>query len=384
MANKFLNFEGLNHFWSNLKTLLAGKVDKVEGKGLSTNDYTTADMEKLAGIEAGANKTVVENVLTSDSAVNALSAAQGKELKAQIDAINLGMEDLGAGDMLKSVYDVDGDGKVDVANDAEKLGGVAASEYALKSGVTTQVGDALSEAKAYTDTLANGAVASNTAAIGAIKDGTTIDSFKDVEDALAGKQAAGDYATKAEAQGYANAKDTAIAEAKKAGTDAQAYAEGVAGDLATEAQTARAAEQANATAAANAQSAADKAQGEVDALETVVDGKADKATTLAGYGIADAYTSAQTDSAIAAAIANADHLKRAIVDALPESEIDENTIYMVKEDPDNANSNLYVEYMYINGAWEKTGDTDVDLSDYMKIADMEAITNGEIDTMMAA
>jgi len=33
---------------------ISGKVDKVNGKGLSTNDYTTADMNKLAGIEAGA------------------------------------------------------------------------------------------------------------------------------------------------------------------------------------------------------------------------------------------------------------------------------------------------------------------------------------------
>ena len=62
---------------------------------------------------------------------------------------------------------------------------------------------ALKDAKAYTDALANGAVKTNTDAIAAIKDGTTIDSFADVETALAGKQAAGDYATKAEAQGYA-------------------------------------------------------------------------------------------------------------------------------------------------------------------------------------
>lgn len=40
-------------------------------------------------------------------------------------------------------------------------------------------------------------------------------------DALAGKQAVGDYATKAEAQGYADAKDEAIAAALKAGQDAQ-------------------------------------------------------------------------------------------------------------------------------------------------------------------
>lgn len=41
-----------------------------------------------------------------------------------------------------------------------------------------------------------------------------------LQDALDGKQAVGDYATKTEAQGYADAKDEAIAEAKKAGTDA--------------------------------------------------------------------------------------------------------------------------------------------------------------------
>lgn len=37
---------------------LSGKVDKVEGKGLSTNDYTTAEKTKLAGIATGANKYV--------------------------------------------------------------------------------------------------------------------------------------------------------------------------------------------------------------------------------------------------------------------------------------------------------------------------------------
>lgn len=37
---------------------LSGKVDKVAGKGLSSNDYTTAEKTKLAGIAVGANKYV--------------------------------------------------------------------------------------------------------------------------------------------------------------------------------------------------------------------------------------------------------------------------------------------------------------------------------------
>ena len=43
------------------------KVDKVDGKGLSTNDYTTTEKNKLAGIATGANKTVVDSALSSSS-----------------------------------------------------------------------------------------------------------------------------------------------------------------------------------------------------------------------------------------------------------------------------------------------------------------------------
>ena len=120
----------------NLSDMADTKVDKVAGKGLSTEDYTTAEKNKLAGIAAGANKYVhpsnhpmsmitglgtaatkntgttagnipligsdgllptsvlpppliVENVLTSTSTVNALSAAQGKVLNdAKVDKVS--------------------------------------------------------------------------------------------------------------------------------------------------------------------------------------------------------------------------------------------------------------------------------------------------------
>lgn len=41
---------------------LANKVDKVTGKGLSTEDFTTADKTKLTGIESGAQVNVVNSV----------------------------------------------------------------------------------------------------------------------------------------------------------------------------------------------------------------------------------------------------------------------------------------------------------------------------------
>ena len=50
-----------NNYYNKTQTdnLLDIKVDKVTGKGLSTEDYTTAEKTKLAGIESEANKTVV-------------------------------------------------------------------------------------------------------------------------------------------------------------------------------------------------------------------------------------------------------------------------------------------------------------------------------------
>ena len=108
---------------------------------------------------------------------------------------------------------------------------------------------------------------------------------------------------------------------------------------------------------------------DVTDLQTTLDGKANKATTLAGYGITDAYTQTQTDSKIAEAIAAAPHLKREIVEDLPEvGSADANTIYMVPadgsiSDPGEETSH-YNEYMLINGAFELIGTSQVDLNGY--------------------
>jgi hypothetical protein len=54
--------------------------------------------------------------------------------------VNLkGQDGTGAGDMLKSTYDTNDDGKVDAADNADKLGNIAANLYALKSYVDTVV-----------------------------------------------------------------------------------------------------------------------------------------------------------------------------------------------------------------------------------------------------
>lgn len=172
-------------------TALSGKVTTAEGKITTLEGKMTTAEGKISANE-GAIATL--NELVGNTSVNA-------QIKAYVDALNLG-ETYAAKVHGHVIADVDG--LSDAIATAKKAGDDAAT--------------ALGEYKTTNDA----AVLANKNDISAIKDGTAIDSFADVEAALAGKQATGDYATKTEAQGYADAKDDAIAEAKKAGDDAQA------------------------------------------------------------------------------------------------------------------------------------------------------------------
>lgn len=121
-------------------------------------------------------------------------------------------------------------------------------------------------------------------------------------------------------------------------------------------------------------------------------GKANKATTLSGYGIADAYTKTQTTAEINKAVANAGHLKRTIVTQLPAVEsADEHTIYMVAKNSGSGN-NVYDEYFLVvtgqtgsqTKKFEKIGDSAVNLTNYatkneVATAKQEAINAASTD-----
>ena len=144
------------------------------------------------------------------------------------------------------------------------------------------------------------AVKANADAITAIKDGSNIDSFADVETALSGKQAVGDYATKTEAQGYADAKDSAIAAAKKAGDDAQADVDALKAKVGTVADGKTVVEMIS-----DAQTAATYDDTALTGRVTTVEGKV---STLVGTTEGDEEKSARTIAAeeVAKIIAGAD------------------------------------------------------------------------------
>ena len=85
------------------------------------------------------------------------------------------------------------------------------------------------------------------------------------------------------------------------------------------------------------------------------------------YNKADTYTQAEVNTLIS----NINKLTSQIVDQLPIEDIDTSVIYLIKQE----DTNTYMQYMYINGAWAELGTTQVDLSDYYK--------KSEVDTKLA-
>ena len=85
-----------------------------------------------------------------------------------------------------------------------------------------------------------------------------------------------------------------------------------------------------------------------------------------------AYTAAEVgaptvqemNTAIGNAIGNINSFDLAIVQALPEQDINTHTIYLVPKTGET--NDIYDEYIYVNNAWEMIGNTQIDLSNYVQ------------------
>lgn len=146
------------------------------------------------GLTAFVNNVINNAGLATDATMNALTA-RVTAAEGDIDALEALV-----GDTAVATQISDAIATLNLANTYDAKGAAAAVQNSLDSYKT-----------------------SNNAVIEAIKDGAVIDSFKDVEDQLATKDAKGAAAQAlADAKEYADGKDAAIAAAKKAGDDAQA------------------------------------------------------------------------------------------------------------------------------------------------------------------
>lgn len=315
-ARKFLDDNGLLYFWGKIKTLVGTKVDKVTGKGLSTNDYTTTEKNKLSGIASGAQVNTIENI-----AVNGTTQTiSGKLVNIPVPT---------------ATSDLTNDsGFITTADIPE---GAAASTTTPKMDGTAAVGTELAFARGdhrHPSDTAKADKATTLAGYGI----TNAYTKTEVDNALSGKVSP---ATTLAGYGITDAYTMTQ-------TDTE--------------------------------------------IATAVADKADAATTLAGYGITDAYTKSeitgfgyqnatQVNTAISNAIAGITGITYEVVQSLPQTG-QAGVIYLISNG--GSSSNVYDEYIWVNNGYEKIGTTDVDLTDYMTFDDMVAITNSEIDTIVAS
>lgn len=78
-------WQKVNANFEDLYDMIANKVDKEAGKGLSTNDYTTAEKTKLSGIDANAQANVIETVKVDGVALTPTNKAVNIDLSGKVD-----------------------------------------------------------------------------------------------------------------------------------------------------------------------------------------------------------------------------------------------------------------------------------------------------------
>lgn len=113
------------------------------------------------------------------------------------------------------------------------------------------------------------------------------------------------------------------------------------------------------------------------AIQAAVDGK----TTLAAVQALGYQTASDVSTAINNAIAGITGISFSVVQALPQTG-ETGVIYLVAKATAGTND-AYDEFIWINNGFEYLGTTAVDLSGYVQTTDLVAITNGEIDTIIA-
>lgn len=88
MAIEYLDKSGLTLLISKIKTALGGKVDVVSGKGLSTNDYTNAEKNKLSCIASGAQVNVIESVSVNGTKIEPSSKAVAISVPTKVSQLS--------------------------------------------------------------------------------------------------------------------------------------------------------------------------------------------------------------------------------------------------------------------------------------------------------
>lgn len=324
---KYLDENGLTYYHSKVKALLAGKVDKVDGKGLSTNDYTTNEKNKLSNIAAGAevnqnafsNVVVGETTIAADSKTDTLTLTAGSNItltpNSTSDTITIAATD--------TTYDAATTSAAGLmsAADKTKLNGIATGAQVNVIETVKVNGTALTpSSKAVDITVPQGTVTS-IATSGAITGGPITTSGTISHSTSAGYKHIPTSGSSGQYLKYGGSSGTA----SWASPDSSLSSSST-----------------NAT---------------MPGSKAVYDAIQDAISSITGISFEIVQTLPQTGST--------------------------GVIYLVPNSGSGTNS--YDEYIWLSSSssFEKIGTTDVDLSGYVQKTEMVTITNAEIDTIVA-
>ena len=309
---KYVTYDNLNHFsvvyYQAILAKIPTKMSQLSNDGSfvadasyvhTDNNYTLSEKEKLAGVEAGANKTTVTTTISSTDGNAVASSAVALALEGKVDKA---------------------DGKTLTSNDLTND---------LK--------------KTYDDTVAK--VAALTASGG---EPNKIDTVK--------------------VNGTALVPDSEKAVNINVPTDNASLANGAGYQTAANVKTA---------VEAYGYQTESNVKSTVEGYGYQTAAQVDTAITGKGY-----QTKSQVDAEIASKLKDVTGISFEIVTSLPTTGT-AGTIYLIAHS--HGDKDAYDEYVYIESTnkFEKLGNTDVDLSGYVKITDLVPITNEEIDTMVS-
>lgn len=354
---KYLDNTGLGLVWEKIKLLLVGKVDKVDGKGLSSNDYTADEKAKLANIAAGAEVNVNAdwNAVTGDAAIlnkpsiptatsdltndsgfiTTNDIPEGAAASTTIPAMNgtaaTGTElAFARGD---HVHPSD-------TTKVDKVTGKGLSTNDLTDALLTKLNGIETGANAYTLPTASGSVKGGIM-VGAnltITDGVLSADAQAVDEATTSTAGLMSAADKTKLNGVETGADVNVIEAITVNNSA--------------------------TTVSN------------KTVNIAVPTNNNQLTNGAGY-----QTASDVTSAIAAAIGELEGVEFEVVQNLPVTG-DPSKIYLIADAHSDTNDS-YDEYIWITSlsAYEKIGNTDVDLSTYYNTSNLAALTSTEINTI---
>lgn len=387
MANKYLDDNGLLYFWQKIK---AKFVAQESGKGLSTNDYTTTEKNKLAGIASGAQVNVIETVKVNGTALSVTSKAVDVAVPTAtsdltndsnfvVDAnyshitVDSALSSSSTNPVQNKAINTALGLKAPLASPA--LTGTPTAPTASAGTNTTQVATTAFVATAVANGMANvgGTVyygTSSTAAGTAAKVASVSSNMPST--LTAGLMVCVTFsATNTAASPTLNVNST--------GAKAIKYVNnGTLGNLKANGQVVKDVPLLFIYDGTNWVLTGENYD---TTYSTMSQSEATTGTATTGRLITAKVLTDTANALIASAIAGITSISFEVVASLPSTGVN-GTIYLVSHS--HGTQDVYDEYIYVNNGWEKIGNTDIDLSGYMLKTDMVAITNTEIDTIVAA